>query len=189
MKSKEEKCNELFSLEKEVKDKKKKSPLKKIIAIILSVIILAGIIVFAVFQTNYEKNKNFTNGIQGKYYCTDTSCNIYAMGYGYSDFFLDERFMGKSISIDEDGVLCDLFVEYDPQLKFADDYFSLDENYLTYESVGNHKGDFSIYSVSFSKKGSRISADEIAETDQLEVHIADENVDWGWAFLLTFEKK
>ena len=194
MKVKEEKCNELFSLEKEVKDKKKKKPLKKIIAIILSVIILAGIVVFAILQINYVKNKNFTNGIQGKYYCTET-LSLDGFNQSASQSLTDEYFLGESISVDENGVLSGLFVlDYDPQLKFTGDYFNLDKNWLTYEPVEEDTSDYFINEVRFYKKGSYPKDDVKAETDQLVVFITlkgitDIGVNYKWPFILTFEKK
>ncbi|MGN0592209.1 MAG: hypothetical protein ACI4JQ_03050 [Ruminococcus sp.] len=189
----EEKCRELFLLVRnEVKGKKK--PIIKIIVISLSVLILAALVFTLIYLPNYIKNKTFNNGIQGKYYCTDTLVTLAARAEGYSESACDDYFIGKSITIDENGILSGLVILDDCQLKFADDYFSFDKSYILYKPEDEYKGnggspdDFFVHSVDFHKKGSQVSADKYAETDQIELYIAVDDVNANFAFVLTLEK-
>lgn len=193
----EEKCSELFSQVKSVFDGKKKSPVKKIIALTVAGILVLGIIYVLIFLPNYIKNKTFDNGISGTYYCTDTLVTFAARNEGYSESGADEVFLGHSIKISEDGVLSGLSILDidDCQLTYSEKYFNLDDSYILYkpeeeyERVGFYIDDFGIYSVYFSKRGSQISAGKNAETDRIELYICTNDVNANYAFTLTFEKK
>lgn len=172
-----------------------KKKIKTIVSICISVVILALIIINSVFYSNYSKNKKFTNGIEGEYYCTRTLPTAIARNLGFTQSVVDDYFLGKSVKINEYGTLSGLTVSDESivcPLECKEKYSSLDKSYILYKPSNEYEytGSFHVYEVYFNKRGAQISAGRNAETDQVELYLASTFTDSSinYAFVLTFEK-